>query len=47
MRFMQIIKQISFETVIQAWLKAEWYSDFFNPIRAYIPQTLIDDEDVG
>jgi hypothetical protein len=42
---MQIIKPVPFEAVIQAWLKAEWYSDFFNPVRSYIPQSLIDDED--
>jgi hypothetical protein len=45
MRCMQIIRQVPFEAVIQAWLKAEWYGDFFNPIRNYIPQALIDDED--
>jgi hypothetical protein len=43
--FMQIIRQIPFEEVIQAWLKAEWFSDFFDPVRNYIPQSLIDDED--
>ncbi len=45
MRSMQIIKQVPFEAVIQAWLKAEWYGEFFNPIRSYVPQALIDDED--
>jgi hypothetical protein len=43
-RCMQIIRQVPFEAVIQAWLKAEWFSDFFNPVRNYIPQSLIDDE---
>jgi hypothetical protein len=42
---MRIINQVPFEAVVQAWLKAEWFADFFNPIRIYIPQSLIDDED--
>jgi hypothetical protein len=42
---MQITGQIPFEAVVQAWLKAEWYSDFFDPVRNYVPQPLIDDED--
>jgi hypothetical protein len=42
---MQIIKQVPFEAVVHAWLKAEWYGEFFNPVRNYVPQALIDDDD--
>lgn len=42
---MRIINQVPFEAVVQAWLKAEWHADFFNPIRSYVPQSLIDDKD--
>jgi len=45
MSFMKIIGAVPFEAIVQAWLKSEWYSDFFNPIRTYVPQSLIDDED--
>ena len=44
---MQITGPIPAEAVVQAWMKAEWYGDFFNPVRVYIPQALIDDEDFG
>ncbi len=43
---MQIMTQLPFEAVVQAWLKAEWHGNFFDPVRAYIPQELID-EDFG
>jgi len=43
---MKLIKEVPFAAVVQAWLKAEWQRDtFFDPIRSYIPQSLIDDED--
>ncbi len=42
---MQITGRVPFEAVVQAWLKAEWYGDFFNPVRTYIPQAVIDSED--
>lgn len=43
---MQIIDQVPFAAVVQAWLKGEWKRDTsFDPIRGYIPQTLIEDED--
>jgi hypothetical protein len=42
---MQITGQIPFEAVVQAWLKAEWYSDFSIPSATIYLSPLIDDED--
>lgn len=42
---MKIIRQVPFATVVQSWLKAEWQDSFFDAVRNYIPQSLIDDED--
>jgi hypothetical protein len=42
---MQIIKQVGFEVVVQAWLEAEWQLPIYNPVRSQIPQSLIDSQD--
>jgi hypothetical protein len=42
---MKIIQQVPSAAVIQSWLKAEWQDSFFDPVRSYIPQPVIDDED--
>jgi hypothetical protein len=42
---MHVIEQVPFAAVVQAWLKGEWYDSFFDPVRNYIPQSVIDDKD--
>jgi hypothetical protein len=42
---MQIIKQVGFEVVVQAWLEAEWQLPIYDQVRSQIPQSLIDNQD--
>jgi hypothetical protein len=41
----KIINPVPFAAVVQAWLKAEWQDSFFDAVREYIPQSLIDEVD--
>lgn len=42
---MKVIKQVGFEIVVHAWLKAEWYKKEFDPVRNQINQSVIESPD--
>ncbi len=44
---MKILNQISFDTVIQVWLQAEWYIPSFDSYRKIIPESIINSRDTS